>query len=258
MVAGRAAKSSALGMRGLSAGLFRRDPRVGLEDQGLRLSPRRPNVFVTTTGSAKGPRSADSICGLLRRQWFESFPDVIFAHLFTGCWPPVCATDGCRGRDVFATVEGALTGGRSILPTRHRRTTRRTQLLPQHPRRPLAPTDTHRPPPSSRRCEFQLNPPLGPADGMPVDCAITLDNLRTVPQALLVESIMHRDEAKMSQVCRALLRATGCSLARGTSRMQTCFHSLACIWALAARHLPCADPSERARDAPGRRCLCRA
>jgi len=45
---------------------------------------------------------------------------------------------------------------------------------------------------------------------MPVDCAVTLDNLRTVPHALLVESITHLDQAKMSQVCGALLRATGC------------------------------------------------
>ncbi len=51
---------------------------------------------------------------------------------------------------------------------------------------------------------------LGPADGMPVECAVTLDNLRTVPRALLVESITHLDEAKMTQVCGALIRATGC------------------------------------------------
>lgn len=30
---------------------------------------------------------------------------------------------------------------------------------------------------------------LGPEDGMPVECAVSLDNLRTVPQALLTESI---------------------------------------------------------------------
>lgn len=40
---------------------------------------------------------------------------------------------------------------------------------------------------------------LGPADGMPVECAVTLDNLRTVPRALLVESITHLDETKMRQ-----------------------------------------------------------
>jgi mRNA interferase MazF len=30
---------------------------------------------------------------------------------------------------------------------------------------------------------------LGPADGMPVECAVTLDTLRTVPRAPLVESV---------------------------------------------------------------------
>ena len=50
----------------------------------------------------------------------------------------------------------------------------------------------------------------GPADGMPVDCAVRLDNLRTVPRALLVESITQLDQAKTSEVCGALIRATGC------------------------------------------------
>jgi mRNA-degrading endonuclease toxin of MazEF toxin-antitoxin module len=45
---------------------------------------------------------------------------------------------------------------------------------------------------------------------MPVECAVTLDNLRTVPRALLGESITRLDEAKMSRVCGALIRATGC------------------------------------------------
>ena len=51
---------------------------------------------------------------------------------------------------------------------------------------------------------------LGPADGMPVDCAVTLENLRTIPRALLVESITQLDQAKTSEVCGALIRATGC------------------------------------------------
>jgi mRNA-degrading endonuclease toxin of MazEF toxin-antitoxin module len=34
--------------------------------------------------------------------------------------------------------------------------------------------------------------PLGPSDGMPVECAVSLDNLRTVPQGLLTESIPPR------------------------------------------------------------------
>lgn len=52
---------------------------------------------------------------------------------------------------------------------------------------------------------------LGPADGMPIECAISLDNLRTVPQALLIEPITQLDPARMDAICRALTRATGCS-----------------------------------------------
>jgi mRNA interferase MazF len=51
---------------------------------------------------------------------------------------------------------------------------------------------------------------IGPEDGMPVICAISLDNLRTVPQALLVASITELGSAKMDEVCRALVRSTGC------------------------------------------------
>jgi mRNA interferase MazF len=51
---------------------------------------------------------------------------------------------------------------------------------------------------------------LGPADGMPVECAVSLDNLRTVPRALLTEPITRLDPARMEAICRALTRATGC------------------------------------------------
>jgi len=51
---------------------------------------------------------------------------------------------------------------------------------------------------------------LGPADGMPVECAVSLDNLRTVPQTLLTESITQLGSERMDAVCRALARATGC------------------------------------------------
>ena len=51
---------------------------------------------------------------------------------------------------------------------------------------------------------------LGPADGMPVECAVSLDNLRTVPQALLTESITQLGSERTDVVCRALARATGC------------------------------------------------
>lgn len=51
---------------------------------------------------------------------------------------------------------------------------------------------------------------LGPGDGMPVACAISLDNLRTVPQALLTERITRIDAAKLDSVGRALARSAGC------------------------------------------------
>ena len=42
---------------------------------------------------------------------------------------------------------------------------------------------------------------LGPADGMPVECAVSLDNLRTVPKTLLTESITKLDSERMDAVC---------------------------------------------------------
>ena len=51
---------------------------------------------------------------------------------------------------------------------------------------------------------------IGPEDGMPIDCVISLDNLRTVPRALLTEPITKLDATKLDAICRALARATGC------------------------------------------------
>ncbi len=51
---------------------------------------------------------------------------------------------------------------------------------------------------------------LGPEDGMPIECAVSLDNLRTVPQALLTTSITRLDAERMGAICRALARAAGC------------------------------------------------
>jgi mRNA interferase MazF len=52
--------------------------------------------------------------------------------------------------------------------------------------------------------------PLGPADGMPADCALSFDNLTTVPKALLVERITVVPEARREELCAALRTATGC------------------------------------------------
>lgn len=51
---------------------------------------------------------------------------------------------------------------------------------------------------------------IGPMDGMPVACAVSLDNLRTVPQSLLTEPITRLDAAKMDAICHALSRSAGC------------------------------------------------
>jgi mRNA-degrading endonuclease toxin of MazEF toxin-antitoxin module len=45
---------------------------------------------------------------------------------------------------------------------------------------------------------------------MPRECAISLDNLRTVPKALLVQPITKLGSQKMDEVCRAIDHATGC------------------------------------------------
>jgi mRNA-degrading endonuclease toxin of MazEF toxin-antitoxin module len=45
---------------------------------------------------------------------------------------------------------------------------------------------------------------------MPVACAVSLDNLRTVPLALLTETITRLDTHRMDEICRALARAAGC------------------------------------------------
>lgn len=47
-------------------------------------------------------------------------------------------------------------------------------------------------------------------DGMPVECAISLENLRTIPRVLLTEPFTRLDAMRMNAVCRALTAATGC------------------------------------------------
>jgi mRNA interferase MazF len=51
---------------------------------------------------------------------------------------------------------------------------------------------------------------LSEDDEMPRECAVSLDNLRTVPRSLLTERITKLDAAKMNEVCRALTAATDC------------------------------------------------
>jgi mRNA interferase MazF len=51
---------------------------------------------------------------------------------------------------------------------------------------------------------------LGPEDGMPSECALTLDNLLPIPKALLTERITRLGPAKLAQLRAALAVAAGC------------------------------------------------
>ncbi|MGH2879317.1 MAG: type II toxin-antitoxin system PemK/MazF family toxin [Solirubrobacteraceae bacterium] len=47
-------------------------------------------------------------------------------------------------------------------------------------------------------------------DGMPEECTVSLDNLRTVPRALLVQRITTLAPHRMDELCAALAAAAGC------------------------------------------------
>jgi mRNA interferase MazF len=47
-------------------------------------------------------------------------------------------------------------------------------------------------------------------DGMPEDCALTLDNVTSLPKAFLTKQITRLSEAKLDELCGALRAATGC------------------------------------------------
>jgi mRNA interferase MazF len=48
------------------------------------------------------------------------------------------------------------------------------------------------------------------ADGMPDDCALSFDNLTTVPKSLLTRRITSVPDARLAALCDALRAATGC------------------------------------------------
>jgi mRNA interferase MazF len=47
-------------------------------------------------------------------------------------------------------------------------------------------------------------------DGMPRDCALSFDNLATIPQSLLTDRITQLHEPRLGEICDALRVATGC------------------------------------------------
>ena len=52
---------------------------------------------------------------------------------------------------------------------------------------------------------------LGPEDGMPAECALSVDNATLIPKALFAERICKLGLDRLAEVCRALGLATGCS-----------------------------------------------
>jgi mRNA interferase MazF len=51
---------------------------------------------------------------------------------------------------------------------------------------------------------------LGTEDGLPAECVISLDNVRTVSRGLLTAPITSLSGPRMHEVCKALAIATGC------------------------------------------------
>jgi|ERR1700722_4232945 len=51
---------------------------------------------------------------------------------------------------------------------------------------------------------------LGLDDGMPYPCALSFDNVLTVPKALMTERITSLGPHKLFELCRAITAATGC------------------------------------------------
>lgn len=52
---------------------------------------------------------------------------------------------------------------------------------------------------------------LGREDGMPQECALSMDNVTVVPKSMLVERITTLAPHRLAEVCRALNLATGCA-----------------------------------------------
>jgi mRNA interferase MazF len=52
---------------------------------------------------------------------------------------------------------------------------------------------------------------LDRGDGMPEECALSLDNLTLIPKELFRHRITRLSVERMSEVCRALTLASGCS-----------------------------------------------
>lgn len=52
---------------------------------------------------------------------------------------------------------------------------------------------------------------LGAEDGMPAECALSLDNVTVIPRSFFVERICRLSTERLTEVCSALGIATGCA-----------------------------------------------
>jgi len=52
---------------------------------------------------------------------------------------------------------------------------------------------------------------LGKEDGMPEDCALSLDNVTAIPKGFFVDRITRLGPGRLAEVCSALAVATGCA-----------------------------------------------
>ena len=52
---------------------------------------------------------------------------------------------------------------------------------------------------------------LGAEDGMPAECALSLDNVTVVPRSFFVERICRLSTERLTELCSALGIATGCA-----------------------------------------------
>jgi mRNA-degrading endonuclease toxin of MazEF toxin-antitoxin module len=65
---------------------------------------------------------------------------------------------------------------------------------------------------TARVRELDAEVHLGPADGMPEDCVVNLDNLATIRRSLLRARVTTLDRTRMAQVERAIHLALAITL----------------------------------------------
>ena len=66
-------------------------------------------------------------------------------------------------------------------------------------------------PATSRVRHLPTEVPLGPEDGLPIECVLSLDNIRPIRKAYFVDRICALRPERMHDVCKALARATACT-----------------------------------------------